>query len=120
MEYKVTNRIHSKEINQLIRIKHISFRLAHLSVSLKQPRMSKYLLWKWKIQCHQEDRPVNGMETDDIFSDQVKVCRPEFVKLLSTISLCIISDSCNIVCQSIQPYIHNMLWIKINRDSPLK
>ncbi len=47
-EYKVTNRIHSKEINQLIRIKHISFRLAHLSVSLKQPRMSKYLLWKWE------------------------------------------------------------------------
>ncbi len=59
------------------------------------------------------------METDNIFSDQMKVCRPQFVKLLSTISLSIITDSSNVVCQSIQPYIHNVLRVEGSyRDSP--
>ena len=57
---------------------------------------------------------------DDIFSNQMKVCRPQFVKLLCAVSVCVISDSCNIVCKSIKPYIYNMLWIEIYRNSPLE
>ena len=38
--------------------------------------MSKYLLRKRQIQCHQENRPVYRMETDDILSNQMQVSRP--------------------------------------------
>ena len=82
--------------------------------------MSEYLFRKRKIQRHQEDRPVNRMETNDIFSDKVKVCRPVFVEFIAAVSVAVIADTCDIVCQGIQPYIYNMLRIKIYRDSPFE
>ena len=82
--------------------------------------MSEYLFRKRKIQRHQEDRPVNSMETDDIFTDKVKICRPVFVEFLTAVSVAVIADTCDIVCQGIQPYIYNVLRIEIYRDSPFK
>ena len=58
------------------------------------------------------------METDDVFSDQMQVCRPVFVEQLGRIAICIITDLGNIVGQSVQPYIDNMLRIKVYRDTP--
>ena len=76
MQDEVADCIHAEEFYQVICIQHISLGFAHLAVALQQPRMSEYLLRKRQIQGHQEDRPVNGMETDDILSDQMQVCRP--------------------------------------------
>ena len=69
MKYKVTDSIYTEEINQFISVKYISFGLTHLAVALQQPRMSEYLLRKRQIQRHEEDRPVDGMETNDILTD---------------------------------------------------
>ena len=60
------------------------------------------------------------MEPDDIFSDQVQVSRPELIKLVCAVSVTIVSNPCDIVGKSIQPYINNMPLIKIYRNSPLK
>ena len=76
MKNKVTNCINAEEIYQFICVKDVSFGFTHFSVSLKQPWMSEYLFWKRKIQCHQKDWPVNCMEANDIFSDQMQICRP--------------------------------------------
>ena len=69
MKHKIAHRIHPEEIHQGIGVKHISLGLAHLAVSLKKPGMTEYLLRQGKIQRHQENGPVNGMETDNILSD---------------------------------------------------
>ena len=58
------------------------------------------------------------METDNVLTDQMKVCRPEFLKLICMISVTIITDSRNIVGKSVQPYIGNVLWVKVYRDTP--
>ena len=71
MEHKVADCVHAEKVYQRIGIEHVSFGFAHLAVSLQQPRMAEYLLRKRKIQGHQENRPVNGMETDNVLSDQV-------------------------------------------------
>ena len=55
------------------------------------------------------------METNDVFTDQMKVCRPQFVELFGAFAVAVISDSCDIVCQSIQPYINNVFRIEIYR-----
>ena len=120
MKYEVTYGIYSEEINQLICVKYISFGLTHLTVALQKPWMSEYLLWKRQIQCHQEDWPVNGMETDNIFSDQVEVCRPVLIKQFCTVTVAVISDSCDIVGQRIEPYVYDMFWIEVYRDSPFE
>ena len=120
VKHEITHCIHTKEIYQLISIQYIALGFTHLAVTLQQPRMSEHLLRKRKIQCHQEDRPVNCMETDNVFSDQVQICRPVLLKLLSAVSVTVISDSGNVVGQRIQPYINHMLRIKIYRNSPFE
>ena len=60
------------------------------------------------------------METDDVFTDQMKVCRPQFVELFRAFAVAVITDSCDIVCQGIQPYINNVLRIEVYRDSPFE
>ena len=50
MKYEVTYCIHTKKVYQIICIDDISLRLTHLTITLQQPWMSKYLLWQWQIQ----------------------------------------------------------------------
>ena len=80
--------------------------------------MTKYLLRKRQIQRHQEDRPVNGMEANDIFTDQMKICRPVFLEQFTVIAIAVVAKAGDIVGQCIQPYIGNMLRIKGNRNAP--
>ena len=56
------------------------------------------------------------METDDVFTDQMQVCRPEFVKLFCAFAIAVVADSCNIVCKGIKPYIYYVFRIKVYRD----
>ena len=82
--------------------------------------MPEHLLRQRQPQRHQEDRPVNRMETDDILADQVQVRRPELVKLLRTVAVRVVSDPRDIVGQRVQPHVSHMLRVKVNRDAPLK
>ena len=83
MQYEVTCCVHAKQIYHIVRIDHVSFGLTHLVSALEQPRMSEYLLRQRQIQRHQENRPVNGMETNDIFTDQMQICRPVLIEQLA-------------------------------------
>ena len=80
--------------------------------------MAEYLLWQGKIQSHKENRPVDGMEADNVLSDQMEVCRPVFFKQISVIAVTVIAKASDIVGQCIQPHIGHMFRIKGNRDSP--
>ena len=120
MKNKVTHCIYAEKVYQGVCVKNVSFGFAHLAVALKQPWMSKYLLRQRKIQSHQEDWPVNGMEPDNILSDQMQVCRPQLVELFAAFSVAVIANTGNIVGQRIQPYIGYVLWIKADRNAPGK
>ena len=82
--------------------------------------MSEHLLRKGKSQRHQEDGPVDRMETNDILSDQMQVSGPQLRKLLRAVSIRIVPDPRDIVGQRVQPHIGNVLRIKVYRDSPLE
>ena len=69
MKHKVAHRIYAEEVHQGIGIKHISLGLAHLAVPLKKPGMTEHLLRQRKVQSHQENGPVDGMEADNVLSD---------------------------------------------------
>ena len=82
--------------------------------------MSEYLLRKRLAQRHQEDRPVYRMETDNVLSDQMKIRRPELPVLLAAVSVGVIAETGDIVGQCVQPYIYDMLVIKVYRNSPFE
>ena len=60
------------------------------------------------------------METDDVLSDQMKIRRPEFLKLLRAVSVAVVADSGDIVGERVQPYINHMFRVKIHGNSPFK
>ena len=79
MQYLVTYCIYAEIIYQIIRLDHISLGFAHLATAHKKPGMSEYLLRQGLTQCHQENRPVDRMETNDVLADQMQVCGPQFL-----------------------------------------
>ena len=83
MQYEVTCCVHAKQIYHIVRIDHVSFGLTHLVSALEQPRVSEYLLRQRQIECHQENRPVNRMETHDVLTDQMQICRPVLLEKLA-------------------------------------
>ena len=118
MKHEIAHRVHAKEIHQGICVEHVALGLAHLTVALQQPWMAKYLLGKGHIQGHQENGPVDGVESDDILANQMKVSGPVLLKLVCTAAVTIITNTGDIVGQGIQPYIGHMLRVKINGDAP--
>ena len=88
--------------------------------------MTKYLLRQRLTQSHENDRPVNCMETDNILSDQMEICRPELlIKILSVLieavlSVHIITETGDIVAERIKPYIYYMIRIEIYRNTPFE
>ena len=120
MKHKVAHRVHAEEIHQGVSVEHISLGLAHLAVPLEQPGMSEHLLGQGKSQSHEEDGPVNGVEADDVLSNQVKIRRPEFLKLLRALPVAVVADARDIVGQGVQPHIGHVLGIKGHRNAPGK
>ena len=68
-----------------------------LLAALKQPGMSEDLFRKGLAQCHKEDGPVYGMETDYVLADQMKVCRPVFLIQFAVVSVSVISYTGDVV-----------------------
>ena len=120
MEHVIANRIHAKEVYQIIHINYVASGLTHLVVVHQKPGMTEHLLRQRLTQRHQKDRPIDRMEADNVLADQMQICGPELLVLLGAVALCVIADTGNIVRQGIQPDIDHMLIVKIHRDSPCK
>ena len=91
-----------------------------MAVTDQQPRMTKDLLGQLFAQCHQEDRPVNGMETDDVLTDEVYISRPELLVVLVVVSVRVPAAEGDIVGQCVQPDVNNVLVVKGNRYAPVE
>ena len=120
MNHIIPHRIHAEKVNQVVHIDHITLGLAHLAPIHHQPGMAEYLLRQRLSQSHQENGPVNGMEADNVFADQVQIRRPQLLVLLRAVSVRVITDARDIIGQCVQPHIYHMLIVKVHRNPPLK
>ena len=60
------------------------------------------------------------METDNIFSDQMQIRRPQLFILFRAVSVRVVSDARDVIAQRIQPDIDHMLVVKVNGNSPFE
>ena len=65
------------------------------------------VFWQFKAEAHQEGRPVDGMETQNVLANKVDTCRPE----VHLGFICAIAKGGNVVHQGIEPHIHDMLGV---------
>ena len=82
--------------------------------------MAEHLLGQGEVQGHQEDGPVNGVEPDDVFADQVEIRRPVFLKQVRTLPVTVVADPGDVVGQRVQPYVDHVAGIKIHRNPPFE
>ena len=120
MQYKIADGINAEMIDQIISIDDIASRLGHFIIAKQHPGMTEDLLGQRKAQSQQHDRPVNGMEADNVLANQVQISRPVFLKPFGTVAVSVIAQPGYIVAQSINPDIDHMPVIKIHRNAPLK
>ena len=115
---EIADCVHAEDIHEVIRIDDISLGLGHFLTALQKPGMTEDLLGKFHAESHQEDRPVDGMEADDILADQVQVSGPVLVKKRIVIAVRIVSQTGDVVAQRIEPDVDNVAGRKVHRDSP--
>src|SRR6185312_5532903 len=85
---EVTQRIRAGEfiavthhLRDRARSHYIAARFAHFAFLHKNPAMAEDLFRERQSSRHQECRPVDGMKTQNVFSNQVKIGRPEVLPL---------------------------------------
>ena len=81
--------------------------------------MAENLLGQRLSHGHEENGPVNGVKTKNIFADQVQVGRPKLLVLLTGV-IRIIANAANIVVERIHPDVHHVAGVEINRNAPGK
>ena len=119
----MTHSVHTDILSEGIGKNNVALGFAHLVLSEIEPRMTKDFLGERQIQSHKEYRPINGVESKNILTDDMHVGGPiffEMIALLIKALIGIVAKRRDIVCKSIQPYVNNVLIIKIYRDTPLK
>ena len=79
--------------------------------------MAEDLLRHRQVRAHQEGRPIDRVEAHDVLADQMEAGRPEFVPKFAAIR---VSETGNVIRQSIDPDIHHVVFTARNLDAPVK
>ena len=100
------------------RIDDVAEGLAHLAALNENPAVTVYLLRKRQIQRHQEDGPVDRMEADNVFPDQVNVRGPVAVHQIFLVVQ--IAQSRDVVRQRVHPDVDDVIRIEADRYTPVE
>ena len=114
----VTDGIHAVSVRQDKRIDNVTCGFTHLRTAEGDPAVAVDMLRQREIQRHQDRRPDERVETDDLFCHDMNVSRPVFLEIV--IGVIPVAQSSNIVAQCIDPYIDDMLLIERYRNPPCK
>ena len=91
MQNIISDSIDTEVSYQVIRIDRIASALGDLVLSYQHPWMSEYLLRQRYVQSQQHDRPVNGVESDDVLADQMQISRPVLLIQFAMVAIYIIA-----------------------------
>ena len=81
--------------------------------------MTEHLFREGKSRRHKENRPIDGVKADDVFTDDVDVCGPIFFVERSSL-FAVESEPRDIVEQRVQPDIDDVFRVEGHRDTPLE
>ena len=110
-------------LGKLVGVNDVALRLGHLVHAEIEPGVTEHLLGQGQIQRHQENGPVDGVETQNVLADHVHVTGPVFAELLRLLLIGlvgIIAQGGDIVGQGIQPHVGHVLGIHVHGNAPGK
>ena len=80
--------------------------------------MTEHLFRQRQPQRHQKDGPIDGVEADDVFADDVHVGRPIFCKQRALLALRLVAEAGDVVGERVQPNVHDVAGIEVDGDAP--
>ena len=112
--------VEAELVRKPVRIDDIAKRFRDFLAFIRPPSMREHATRKRKTGGHQESRPVNGMEPEDVLADHMQVGRPEPAVALGIAERAVGRPSCcgDIVRQRIEPDIHHMRVVVRHRNAP--
>ncbi len=114
---EVAQLIEPVSLNETERIDHVAERLRHLLAAVEQEAMSKNPLRQRDTSGHQECGPVDRMEARDVLTDDVCIGRPIAPFLVRSVG---IAECRDVVCQGVDPDIHDMLFVTRHWNAPIE
>ena len=81
--------------------------------------MSEDLFRERLAERHQEDRPVDRVESRDVLADDVNVARPVFF-VFFVLFVGRVAERRDVVCQRVEPDVDDVFRIKLDGDAPLE
>ena len=120
MQDKIAHRVYAEEVYKVFCVNDVALRFAHFAAVHQKPRVTEHLLRQRQVERHEENRPVDGVEADDVLADEVQVCRPIALELLGGVAVAVVADAGDVVRKRIEPNVHDVLVVKIDRNAPLE
>ena len=120
MQYEIAYRIEAENVDHIVHVDHVALGLTHLLAALQQPGMAEHLLGQGLAERHQENRPIDRMETDDVLADQVQVGRPILLVKITVFAVGVIAYAGDIVAQRVKPHVNHVLVVKVHGNAPLE
>ena len=77
--------------------------------------------WQRQIGGQQERGPVDAVEADDLFADEMEIGGPVFFELLLVGGvITAVADGGHVVGEGVEPDVDNVLFVTRDRDAPLE
>ena len=81
--------------------------------------MPENLFRKGKTERHEEDRPIDRVEAENILSDNVKICGPVFFEVLA-LPVNVVAQRGYIVRERVDPNVDDMFRVERNGNAPFE
>ncbi len=116
-QQEIADRVRAELFDQQYRVDDIAFGFGHLVALDHQPAVTVDFLRQFYAQGHQNDRPDDAVEPDNLLADQMHVRRPELGEFFPVVQ---IAGRRDIVGQRVEPDVNDMLTVEGNRNSPVE
>ena len=109
-----------ERIHNRVWIDHVALRLRHLVLLVVNPPVGKDGLGQRQTGSHQERRPVNRMEAQDVLADHVQVGGPEFLEIVASLFTFCVTHAGHVARERVIPDVNHLIGIIRPWDTPLQ
>ena len=116
-QHVVAKAVDTELVDQVERAHHVAGRLRHLFAANEQEAADRPALRRFDTRRHEHRRPINTVESDDVFADEVPVDRPLRGELLVVGAVAVGGD---VVGECVEPDVGDMLFVPRQGNAPLQ